>query len=81
MEGLDLRHRGDVGGATARLGPAVRPAHRSGHAETARLLATVVDVEDVVNGTVRLKATVSDADEMTLATRSARTVRTLRGTS
>ncbi|NJQ07228.1 vWA domain-containing protein [Streptomyces lonarensis] len=79
-EGLDLRHRGDERGATARLGAAVRLAHRSGNAETARLLAKVVDVEDAVSGTVRLKATVSDADEMTLATRSDRTVRTLRGT-
>ncbi|NJP68343.1 VWA domain-containing protein [Streptomyces spiramenti] len=79
-EGLDLRRRGDAHGATARLGLAVRLAHRSGNDRTARLLAKVVDVDDAVDGTVRLKATVSDADEMTLATRSARTVRTLRGT-
>lgn len=74
-EGLDLRRRGDTAGATARLGRAVRLAHASGNEATAKLLAKVVDVEDAATGTVRLKARVSEADEMTLETRSTKTVR------
>ncbi|MFI7272786.1 VWA domain-containing protein [Streptomyces sp. NPDC049879] len=74
-EGLRLRRAGDGAGATARLGRAVRLAHASGNVATAKLLATVVDVQDAATGTVRLKTAVSQADEMTLATRSTRTVR------
>ncbi|WP_103501303.1 MULTISPECIES: VWA domain-containing protein [unclassified Streptomyces] len=78
QDGLELRKSGDRYGATAKLGRAVQLAHRSGDAATARLLAKVVEVEDAANGTVRLKATVSDADEMTLETRSTKTVRVKR---
>ncbi|WP_059013343.1 vWA domain-containing protein [Streptomyces specialis] len=74
-EGLDLRRRGDTAGATARLGRAVRLAHLSGNEATAKLLAKVVDVDDAATGTVRLKARVSEADAMTLETRSTKTVR------
>ncbi|WP_129840535.1 VWA domain-containing protein [Streptomyces sp. RFCAC02] len=74
-EGLRLRAAGDVFGATARLGRAVRLAHASGNEATAKLLAAVVDVEDAATGTVRLKTAVSRTDEMTLATRSTRSVR------
>jgi von Willebrand factor type A C-terminal domain len=35
----------------------------------------VVDIVDPVTGTVRLKGRVADADEMTLDTRSSKTVR------
>ncbi|ARQ70633.1 vWA domain-containing protein [Streptomyces marincola] len=77
-DGLALRRRGDATGATARLGRAVALAHGSGNEETAKLLAKVVDVEDAVAGTVRLKATVAEADEMTLETRSTKTVRVKR---
>lgn len=78
QEGLDLRKTGDDMGATAKLGRAVRLAHESGNADTAKLLSKVVDVEDAATGTVRLKAKVSDADEMTLETRSTKTVRVKR---
>ncbi|MFD3700753.1 VWA domain-containing protein [Streptomyces sp. NPDC058646] len=75
QQGLEARKLGDVDGATAKLGRAVQLASASGNADTAKLLAKVVDVVDAVNGTVRLKAKVADADEMTLETRSTQTVR------
>ncbi|MFD4410109.1 VWA domain-containing protein [Streptomyces sp. NPDC058476] len=75
QQGLDLRKSGDVDGATAKLGRAVQLASASGNADTAKLLAKVVDVVDAAAGTVRLKARVEEADEMTLETRSTKTVR------
>ncbi|MEV2212682.1 VWA domain-containing protein [Streptomyces sp. NPDC050997] len=75
QQGLDLRKAGDMDGATAKLGRAVQLASDSGNADTAKLLAKVVDVVDAATGTVRLKAKVEDADEMTLETRSTKTVR------
>ncbi|MFJ6655816.1 VWA domain-containing protein [Streptomyces sp. NPDC091377] len=75
QQGLELRKSGDVDGATAKLGRAVQLASASGNADTAKLLAKVVDVVDASAGTVRLKAKVADADEMTLETRSTKTVR------
>ncbi|MGW0390800.1 VWA domain-containing protein [Streptomyces sp. NPDC003042] len=75
QQGLEARKMGDVDGATAKLGRAVQLASASGNADTAKLLAKVVDVVDAVAGTVRLKARVADADEMTLETRSTQTVR------
>jgi hypothetical protein len=74
-QGLDLRKEGDIDGATAKLGRAVQLASASGNADTAKLLAKVVDVVDAATGTVRLKAKVEEADEMTLETRSTKTVR------
>ncbi|GAA2420787.1 VWA domain-containing protein [Streptomyces glaucus] len=74
-QGLDLRKAGDIDGATAELGRAVQLAGASGNADTAKLLAKVVDVVDAATGTVRLKAKVEEADEMTLETRSTKTVR------
>ncbi len=76
QEGLAARKNGDEKTTTARLGRAVALARESGHDETARLLARVVDVVDAPAGTVRLKRTVEAVDEMTLDTRSTRTVRT-----
>ncbi|MFC5720271.1 VWA domain-containing protein [Streptomyces gamaensis] len=73
--GLELRKAGDLDGATAKLGRAVQLASRSGNEDTARLLAKVVDVVDAASGTVRLKPKVSEEAEMTLETRSTRTVR------
>ena len=70
QQGLDLRKEGDIDGATAKLGRAVQLASASGNADTAKLLAKVVDVVDAATGTVRLKAKVEEADEMTLETRS-----------
>lgn len=75
QQGLDLRKSGDVDGATAKLGRAVQLASVSGNADTAKLLSKVVDVVDAAAGTVRLKAKVAEADEMTLETRSTKTVR------
>ncbi|MFI8187434.1 VWA domain-containing protein [Streptomyces sp. NPDC085946] len=75
QQGLDLRKAGDYDGATAKLGRAVQLAGASGNADTAKLLAKVVDVVDAATGTVRLKAKVEEADEMTLETRSTKTVR------
>jgi hypothetical protein len=79
QQGLEARRSGDVDTATAKLGRAVQLAAQSGHSETARLLAKVVDVVDERSGTVRLRAGVTAADEMTLDTRSSRTAR-VRGT-
>ncbi|WP_445524536.1 vWA domain-containing protein [Streptomyces cyslabdanicus] len=78
QQGLDLRKAGDFDGATAKLGRAVQLAGASGNADTAKLLAKVVDVVDAATGTVRLKAKVEEADEMTLETRSTKTVRVKR---
>ncbi|MGW2416170.1 vWA domain-containing protein [Streptomyces tubercidicus] len=75
QQGLDARKSGDTDGAMAKLGRAVQLAASSGNAETAKLLAKVVDVVDTATGTVRLKAKVAEADEMTLETRSTKTVR------
>ncbi|MFJ5707911.1 MULTISPECIES: VWA domain-containing protein [unclassified Streptomyces] len=76
--GLDARKSGDQDGATAKLGRAVQLAAASGNADTAKLLSKVVDVVDAAAGTVRLKAKVAEADEMTLETRSTKTVRVTR---
>lgn len=75
QQGLGARKAGDVDGATAKLGRAVQLAARSGNEDTAKLLSKVVDVVDAATGTVRLKANVAEADEMTLETRSTKTVR------
>ncbi|MCK8676792.1 vWA domain-containing protein [Streptomyces lichenis] len=75
QQGLDARKLGDFDGATAKLGRAVQLAAVSGNGDTAKLLAKVVDVVDASTGTVRLKAKVAEADEMTLETRSTKTVR------
>ncbi|MFI1656319.1 VWA domain-containing protein [Streptomyces sp. NPDC020472] len=78
QQGLDARKSGDRDGATAKLGRAVQLAAVSGNADTAKLLSKVVDVVDAATGTVRLKAKVAEADEMTLETRSTKTVRVKR---
>jgi hypothetical protein len=78
-DGLAARNQGDEEVATARLGRAVALAHQEGNAETARLLASVVDVVDEATGTVRLKRKVDAAAEMALDTRSTRTVRVRKG--
>ncbi|MFE4454118.1 VWA domain-containing protein [Streptomyces sp. NPDC056796] len=75
QQGLDARKSGDFDGATAKLGRAVQLASASGNEDTAKLLSKVVDVVDAATGTVRLKARVAEADEMTLETRSTKTVR------
>jgi hypothetical protein len=79
QEGLQARKDGDLDTATARLGRAVKLAHESGNEQIAGLLDKVVDVQDVATGTVRLKKDVDKADEMSLDTRSSKTVRTRKG--
>ena len=76
QEGLQARKDGDERTATARLGQAVALAEDSGNEDTARLLAKVVEVVDAATGAVGLRKNVTDADEMTLDTRSTKTVRT-----
>ena len=78
-DGLEASKRGDVDLATARLGRAVALAHQAGNEETARLLASVVEVVDEATGTVRLKKKVDAAAEMALDTRSTKTVRVRKG--
>ncbi len=74
-DGLAARDAGDHKTATVRLGRAVQLAHEAGNDDTVRLLQGVVDVEDPVAGTVRLKREVTDVDAMALDVRSTRTVR------
>lgn len=75
MEGLAARRAGDLATATAKLGRAVALASSSGHEDTAKLLANVVDVVDAPSGTVQLRRDVSELDETALDIRSTRTVR------
>jgi von Willebrand factor type A C-terminal domain/von Willebrand factor type A domain len=74
QDGLEARKRGDVAAAESELSRAVALAHESENTDTADLLAKIVDV-DPATGVVRLKAKVSDADEMKLDTQSTKTVR------
>ncbi|GAA0544854.1 VWA domain-containing protein [Actinomadura livida] len=79
QQGLEARRLGDADTATARLGRAVVLAREVGNEQISGLLDRIVDVVDPVRGTVRLKREVSKADEMSLDTRSVRTVRTRHG--
>ncbi|MBD0265477.1 MAG: hypothetical protein ICV78_22980, partial [Tolypothrix sp. Co-bin9] len=74
-EGLEARAKGNIEVATAKLGKAVKLAHESGNEATAKLLKTVVDIQDAPTGTVRLKKAVAKEDEMALETRSTKTTR------
>ncbi|MCY7323685.1 MAG: hypothetical protein LH660_18240 [Phormidesmis sp. CAN_BIN36] len=75
QEGLDARNQGNVEVATAKLGRAVKIAHESGNEATAKLLRTVVEIEDAPTGTVRLKKAIAKEDVMALETRSTKTTR------
>jgi uncharacterized protein YegL len=77
QEGLEARAQGNIEVATVKLGKAVKLAHESGNEATAKLLRTVVDVEDAASGTVKIKraGTVAKEDEMMLETRSTKTAR------
>jgi hypothetical protein len=76
QSGLHARRAGDFDTATTRFGRAVALARQTGNQATAALLDKVVDVIDYESGTVRLKSSVEKVDEMSLDTRSTRTVRT-----
>ena len=75
QEGLEAQAQGKLDVATAKLGKAVQLAHESGNEATAKLLRKVVDVEDAMTGTVRLKRAIAKEDAMTLETRSTKTTR------
>lgn len=79
QDGLEARRAGDQAEATLKLGRAVQLAAASGNQDTLKLLASVVDVGDAAAGTVRLKQRVAAVDEMSLDTRSTKTVRVRRG--
>ena len=72
---MEARKAGDGDTATLKLGRAVQLAADGGNEATLRLLRNVVDVDDPVTGTVRLRHDVDVAEEMALDTRSTKTVR------
>jgi hypothetical protein len=76
QQGLQARKDGDLETATARLGRAVQLAAGSDNRAISDLLGKVVDIDDAASGTVRLKRHIDKADEMSLDTRSTKTVRT-----
>jgi hypothetical protein len=73
--GLQARERGDDDTATHLLGKAVKLAADSGNDEITNRLKKVVDIQDAVTGTVRLKRSVSDAATMDLELESTTTKR------
>ncbi|MEU4692824.1 VWA domain-containing protein [Actinoplanes sp. NPDC023714] len=75
QEGLAARESGDDRTATLKFGRAAQLAHASGNTATSELLAKVVEIDDAVTGTVRLRRKVNAEDEMALDTRSTKTVR------
>jgi hypothetical protein len=72
--GLAAAKAGDEQTATVKLARAAELAKASGHDDTVKLLAKVVDI-DAESGTVKLRKGTDKAAEMTLDTRSTRTVR------
>ena len=80
QEGLEARRSGDEATATFKLGRAVQLATEGGNEGTLQLLDRVLEVDDPATGTVRLKRHVEEVDEMSLDTRSTKTVR-IHGTS
>ena len=75
QDGLEARRAGDDAEATFKLGRAVQLAAAGGNDATMKLLASVVEVDDAAAGTVQLKRQVTAVDEMSLDTRSTKTVR------
>jgi hypothetical protein len=75
QEGLAAREAGDIETATSKLGRAVQLAEETGHEDTAKLLARVVDVVDARTGTVRLKQKVAGVDAELANVRSVKTIR------
>ncbi|MFI5042158.1 MAG: VWA domain-containing protein [Acidimicrobiales bacterium] len=76
-EGLDARRAGDDATATARIRRAVELAAETGNTAMSELLDKIAEV-DPTTGTFQLKRRVEAADEMTLDTRSTKTVRVQR---
>jgi von Willebrand factor type A C-terminal domain len=75
QEGLEARRAGDEEAATFKLGRAVQLATAGGNDGTLKLLRRVVEIDDPQSGTVRLSGNVDEVDEMSLDTRSTKTVR------
>jgi hypothetical protein len=75
QEGLEARRAGDDATATFKLGRAVQLATEGGNDGTLQLLNRVLEIDDPATGTVRLKRHVEEVDEMSLDTRSTKTVR------
>jgi von Willebrand factor type A C-terminal domain/von Willebrand factor type A domain len=75
QDGLLARRAGDEATATMKLGRAVQLAAESNNTTKLELLAGIVEVDDAASGTVRLRRQVQEADEMTLDTRSTKTMR------
>jgi Mg-chelatase subunit ChlD len=74
QDGLTAHRAGDESAASVKLGRAVQLATASHNYETMQLLAAVLDIDDPATGTVRVKRDVAHEDEMTLDTRSTKTV-------
>jgi hypothetical protein len=78
--GMAARNAGDLETATAKLGRAMQLANESGHVNTAKLLARVVDVVDEERGTVRLRKRSDNADvDVDAEVAAVRSVRTVPG--
>jgi hypothetical protein len=75
QEGLEARRAGDEDTATYKLGRAVQLAAEGGNDGTLTLLGRVLEIDDPATGTVRLRHDVEAVDEMSLDTRSTKTVR------
>ncbi len=73
--GLAACAAGDAESATTKLGRAYRLAAECGNDATIQLLEKVLEVDDATAGSVRLRRDVALVDEMTLDTRSTKTVR------
>jgi len=75
QEGLAAKAEGDTDTATFKLGRAAQLAAETGNEDATQKLKKVVDIEDPVTGTVRLKRDVAKLDEMALDTASTKTTR------
>ncbi len=78
QQGLAAKSAGDDVTATQRLGRAVQLASQTGNDEATNRLRKVVDIDDAVTGTVRLKRNVARIDEMDLDAASTKTTRVAR---
>jgi hypothetical protein len=79
QDGLAARAAGETDRATERLGRAVQLAVASGHDDTVKLLARVVEVVDASRGTVRLRSGVAEVEAEKAAVGSIRTIRVRNG--
>jgi len=75
QHGLAARASGDLTTATAMLGRAVQLAALTGHDDSGRLLARLVEVIDARSGTVRLRDDAAGVDAELANVRSVKTVR------